>query len=96
MNLDNHIYPIRNSAIISQELDDGVVLVDPEKGKVVVLNPVAARIWSLCTGDCSLMRITEIVVGEYDIESEQAEADIRGFMEDLISRGAIILQESHG
>lgn len=93
MTLDKHSFPIRNPAVIAQEVEDGVVLVFPEKGKVVVLNPLAARIWSLCSGDCGLMKMVEIVVREYDVDSAQAEGDIREFIDDLISRGAIILRE---
>jgi hypothetical protein len=81
---------VRNPRVISRQVDDEAVLVHPEKGKVQVLNPVAARIWGLIDARLSGAEIAAIISSEYEVDLDQACADTRAFLieiqgKDLIS-----------
>lgn len=81
--------PVRNPAVIDEQVGEERVLVFPERGKVAVLNPVASRIWSLCSGSCSVLEMVEIVNRDYEIDLEQGRADVLEFLAELASRDAI-------
>jgi hypothetical protein len=91
--IDNlHSCPNRNPAVIDEAVGEERVLVFPERGKVAVLNPVAARIWSLCSGRISVLELIEIIVSEYEIDFEQGKTDVLEFLAELTSRDAVFFQ----
>jgi hypothetical protein len=72
------------------------VLVLPSQGKVKVLNEVGARIWALVDGTRQVQQIVEIICSEYQVEPGQAQVDILEFLNELVEKKAIHLQEIPG
>lgn len=72
--------------LIWRETDDGLVIVDPAKGKVRVLNGVGADIWKMLEAGKTVGEIEGELVAEYGISAELAAADLNNFLTDLKQR----------
>ena len=66
------------------------MLLYPEKG--LVLNPTAAEIAKLCTGEHSVGAIVEQLAARYGKETGAIEREVMGFLSALAERG--LLQEA--
>ena len=77
--------------LIWRETDDGVVVVDPNEGKVRVLNGVASDIWKQANSTSSIASITDHIVAEYDVEPSRAEGDVTSFLKEMSDSGLLIL-----
>ena len=75
--------------LIWRQTKDGLVIVDPNAGKVRVLNPVAASIWEQICASKSLDEIRANIVATFDVSDEQASADLNAFVTDLDQRGLL-------
>ncbi|RLG58581.1 MAG: PqqD family protein [Candidatus Hydrothermarchaeota archaeon] len=69
------LVPIRNNA---GDLDS-----------IYTLNPVGARVWELLDGKRSVRDIVEALVEEFEVEKEEAEADVVHFLRQLEQIGAV-------
>ena len=67
------------------------MLLYPEKG--LVLNPTAAEIAKLCTGEHSVAAIVAQLAAKYGREAAAIEHEVMGFLSALAERG--LLQESN-
>lgn len=83
----------RNNNTIAGKLDDGLVMMDIEKGKYFSLNPVATRIWELLEQPKELNDLCNILMDEYDVESEQCESETRACLKKLAEIGLVIESE---
>ena len=80
-----HIIP----GLIWREVDDNSVIVTPQSGEMRVLNGVGSTIWRLLTERQSVAAIAEQVTAQYNVGLEQAQDDLRIFLEDLTARGLL-------
>ena len=69
---------------------DRTMLLYPEKG--LVLNPTAAEIAKLCTGEHSVAAIVAQLASRYGKESAAIESEVMKFLSSLAERG--LLEES--
>jgi hypothetical protein len=89
---------LRNSDVISRKIAGELFLV-PIKGRIAdmenifALTAVAEYIWDRLDGRKSLNEILNNVVDRFEVEHEQAESDIRGFIVELVGAG-LITEES--
>lgn len=60
---------------------------------IYTLSPVAARVWTLLDGERSLEQIVETICAEYDVEHDQAAADVAELVTDL-EKVSLVLQKS--
>ena len=85
---------IRNGNVVSRKIAGELFLV-PIKGKIAdmenifALTATAEYIWESLDGRKSLNEILNDVVDRFDVEHEQAEADIREFIMELMGAGLI-------
>jgi coenzyme PQQ biosynthesis protein PqqD len=63
------------------------MLLYPEKG--LVLNPTAADITKLCTGEHSVGTIVDQLASKYGKEAAVIEAEVMGFLSALAERGLL-------
>ncbi len=74
----------------------GEVFLVPIRGRladmqqIFSLNPVAEHIWKHLDGKRKLGDIRDSVLSSFDVRREEAESDIREFIEDLLSAELII------
>lgn len=84
----------KDESIVFRKIEDETILV-PIKNNVgdlqniYVLNEVGARIWELIDGKKDMEEISDVICTEYDIIPVEAERDIKEFLKDLESVGAI-------
>jgi DNA/RNA-binding domain of Phe-tRNA-synthetase-like protein len=66
-----------------------VVIVDPEKNMVRMLNHVGSRVWELADGTHTTKDILTILTKEFEVEEKEAEDSIEGFIEELADKGLL-------
>lgn len=69
--------------------DDGGLVVVPADSKVEVLNPVGSKIYSMLDGKTSRSEIVRAVVEEFEVEEEQARADVEQFLGELAAKNLL-------
>ncbi len=75
-----------------QVVDGEMVLLDIDGRELLGLNEVGARVWGLADGTLTVAEISAIVEREFEVGIEEAIADVRRFVDELASRGAITLR----
>jgi hypothetical protein len=85
----------KSDSIISRKIDDEFILVPirqdvEELSSIYTLNEVAARIWELIDGKCTVETIREKIIEEYEVEPQVAEEDIRYYLKQMESNGFIL------
>ena len=83
--------PTPVAGVVWQVVEGEALLVIPGQGQVKVLNEVGSRIWSLADGSLTLGEIVEVICREYDVEYQQARADVLEFINQLVERGILTL-----
>ena len=89
----NKIYCLKDR-VASRKIVDEVILVPlrdsvAEMENLYSLNEVAARVYELVDGRRAVRDICSVIVEEFDVSPEQAEADVSQFVEQLESIHAI-------
>ena len=90
LSLDSHVTK-DNSQVIDRVVDGEALLIDLQTGNYFSLNAVGTRIWESLDGSRTVHDIIHMVVDEYDVDVERAEADVLTLVNDLISEGLAIL-----
>jgi hypothetical protein len=75
--------------VMSRLVDDETVLLDLKSGMYFGLDGVGKRIWEAISEGLTLGEIAAVIVSEYEVEEDQAQADVIGFVSDLVERGLL-------
>lgn len=86
-------HPAPHPQVASRLVEGEALLVLADSGEVVVLNGVGSRIWELIDGSRSVSQIVEAIASEYDTTPEQAEQDVKSFIQELVDNKMLILNE---
>jgi hypothetical protein len=82
--------PRRNPKVVTRVKDDELVLLDTETAKIVMLNFVAAFIWSLIDGVRTLDEIIRAVHKKFpETAIDQLQQDVVEIIQELVSKGFI-------
>jgi len=73
----------------AEEIDGTTVLMNRENGGLYGLNPVAARVWEWLQEPRTLPELVELLTGEFDVDVETAEVDLKLLLGELRGRGLI-------
>ena len=87
MILDSQI--AQASGVVSQRIDDTVVLLRIDGAQYYTLEEVGALVWDLCDGTTGFEQMVAAVCQEYAAASEDVEADVRELLTDFASEGLI-------
>ena len=79
-----------NPDIIIEDVDDGLVLINPLTGKIRVLNTTGSFIWTSLANGKTVLEIQHHLVDNYQLSQEQAAADVEIFILDLHNRGLLV------
>ena len=71
---------VRNEAMIFTDLDDIVVMMDPDQGRYYELDPVGARIWSLLETARPVAQLCDVLIEEYDVTPDACHRDVLDFL----------------
>jgi len=91
----------RNEQVVSRKIVDELILVPIRKDvadmeMLYTLNEVGARVYELIDGKRALREIVNTIVNEFEVSEQQAEADVREFIEQLLEVESIHEVESEG
>ena len=75
--------------VLCKDLGDEAVLLDLETETYFGLNPVGSRFWKLVTTAPTIREALDVMIEEYDVAPEELERDMKGLIEDLVSRGLL-------
>jgi len=88
MTITEKARPVANPLIVlREEFDDWAILFDPGTGKGMGLNPTGVFIWKLLDGSHALNDILEKLHEECENVPEEAENEIKDFIQELIEQG---------
>lgn len=86
----NQAKPIRKKEIRWRTLGEGIVtLYSAEQDDFFELNEIGSLIWENLDGALTLQQLTELITSEYNVEPEQAKADVLEFLTELHNRNMI-------
>ena len=74
---------------VSRAVGDETVILDLASGVYFGLDLVGGRIWTLYDEGRSIGETCDVLLGEYQVERDQLEADLRELTEELIRRELI-------
>ena len=86
-------WPKKSEDTASRIIDGEAVIVIPQEGVVTVLNETGAGIWQLLDGRNSVEDIINIISSEFDVSREEAEKDTLDFIEELIGKDMVVLND---
>jgi len=75
--------PRRNPEVAFREYDGEAVVVLPSGAEISVLNPAGGLIFRLLDGTRTVDELVHEVCREFEVSREQAEEDVRAFLEEL-------------
>ncbi|MDY0004618.1 MAG: PqqD family protein [Polyangia bacterium] len=85
--------PLRPRALpglLSREIDDELVLVDPRSGEAYLLNPMGSSVLDLCDGRSTIAEIILEISSTLGAPEEEVAAEVRKFVADLAGRGLLV------
>lgn len=81
--------PQRASDVVFRSVSRDTVLLDLESGYYFSLNPLGSEIWQRCDGQTEVAKLVEDLYAQYAASREQLEADVVGFIEQMLSEGLL-------
>ena len=76
--------------VMSRLVGDETVLLDLESGMYFGLDGVGKRIWESVAEGNDLGQVVAVIVAEFEVNEEQAQADVIEFASDLVTRGLLV------
>jgi len=81
--------PGRKKRVVAQAVEDEIVLILPDLGKVKVLNDTGSRIWEWIDGQSTVEEIALKLHRFFEVEMEQAREDVLVFLRELRQKDLI-------
>ncbi len=83
----------RNLEIITNEIDDELVMMSVEEGKYFGLNAIGASIWEQLEEPKTIESIVNILLDKFEVNQEQCEKESLDFISEMIKKNVILVQE---
>lgn len=88
-------YYEKSSNMVGRKIAGETILVPIKQNvgnlqNMYTLNDVGSRIWEIIDGGATVDHITSVLTKEYEVEAQQAEADVMEFMAQMKEIGAIV------
>jgi hypothetical protein len=79
----------KKAEVVESEVEDDLILFDPNTGSIVSLNLVAGLVWDLCDGSHNLIAITEEIASAFQKPSGEVASDVQSVLHQLSERGLV-------
>ena len=76
-----------NPSIVATDLEDELVLLDPASQQIFSLNATGRAIWQSLPA--SMASLTHTLEQRFEVESNQADADVKGLLRSLVDAGLV-------
>lgn len=80
----------QNPSVLTHKLGKGVVLLNPDSGKIYSLNDTASFLWRKLSKKRSIKELNYILCENYDISDKKAYKDIKVFLSRYLEYKLII------
>ena len=87
---DAEFVPARAPAVYTVEIDHESVLLDRRDGRLHLLNPTAALVWTIVDGEASVAELASELADGFGISSTTALADLAAVVADLDAAGLLV------
>jgi hypothetical protein len=84
----------RNPEMVSGNMDGEIVMLSLQRGEYFGLDKVGSRIWELIEQSITVDNIKKVLLNEYEVDVLTCEKDLIEFLEDLESKGLLIVNLS--
>ena len=84
----------RNPEMVSGNMDGEIVMLSLQRGEYFGLDKVGSRIWELIEQLIVVDNIKKVLLDEYEVDVLTCEKDLLEFLEDLESKGLLIVNLS--
>lgn len=88
---DGNIVKARD--LLTAEMGNEVVMMDPVEGKYYNLGTIGGEIWSMLSDPITEAEIVNDLVKIYEVSEEQCQAEVTSFISNLVERGLIKIVE---
>jgi hypothetical protein len=78
----------RCDGLVAEQMEDGIVMLDPESDRYLRLNATGRLIWEALAEPATVAELARVLSERSGISRERAEADASEFIEGLIEFGA--------
>ena len=78
---------------VSSDLAGETVVLSMQSAMYYGLDQVGSRVWELVREPIRVSEILAAIMGEYDVDADQCEADVLGFVRELAAKGLIEVRD---
>ncbi|MGH7297447.1 MAG: PqqD family protein [Polyangiaceae bacterium] len=78
-------------SVHTRSFDGELVILDMARGEYLALDAIGSALWKGVEEGRSLGDVAAQIVAVYDVSLEQATADLKALLDDLIARGLFIV-----
>ena len=89
---ENTVISVAEEQIAGDLLDGEVVILNLQDDVYYGLDQIGGRIWNLIQEPITFGEIIQKLLEEFDVEDQQCSADVLGLLEDMLSKGLIVVQ----
>jgi|SRR6185369_15202882 len=93
LHLSSHATVVRKPGQLSADLDGEVVVLSIAGGQYYDMNEVGSRIWALVERPISVAALIDLLVGEFEVEREICEREVRAFLRELHAGGLVQISD---
>jgi Coenzyme PQQ synthesis protein D (PqqD) len=80
----------KSSAIDHRTIGGEAFVITAEDSRIHSLNETASFVFDRCDGKTPIAHIVDALVETFDVQKQQAEEDVSGFVRDLLARGMLV------
>ena len=87
--VDPSYVPRLKASVVAMDLEDGLVVYDPEARLVHHLNPWARIVWQVSDGNATARQLAEEIADVYGLKGEQVWTDVSACLAELERAGLV-------
>jgi methyltransferase-like protein len=91
--VDIQAIPVPSQDFCVRQVGEETVFLAETGNQIHSLNAIGSYIWQQIDGNHSLQDILEAICQTYDVDAAQAESDLMAFMDELLAKGLLSLQD---
>ena len=86
----------RAESVVHADLDEALVILDPDVGRYYQLDPVAKRVWDLIEAESSVAALRDALTREYAVDGPTCLRDLLAFVGKMAEHGLVRVRPAEG
>ena len=79
----------RTESVVHAEIDEILVMLDPEVGRYYEFDPVARRVWKLIETESPVASVRDALTREFAVDGQACERDLLAFVGKMAKHGLV-------